>query len=99
MAKCLKGKSEVGEESAKFECKKCGALTDIKGHICAPEQKKGGKKQGGAEDNRGRKTEKALERLKKAQKELARAQKKVAKATEKLEKAKGGSKKAEMTIS
>jgi len=48
---CLKGKSEVKKNKAKFICKKCDALTKDKGDVCKPEKvekakelKKNGKK-------------------------------------------------------
>ncbi|HMB14711.1 MAG TPA: hypothetical protein VKN62_00245 [Pelovirga sp.] len=48
---CLKGKSEVKKNKAKFVCKKCDALTKDKSDICKPEKlekskepKKDGKK-------------------------------------------------------
>ena len=50
---CLKGKSEVKKNKAKYVCKKCDAFTREKGDICKPEKvekqketKKGGKKPG-----------------------------------------------------
>ncbi|SHJ09836.1 hypothetical protein SAMN02745165_01565 [Malonomonas rubra DSM 5091] len=33
---CLKGKSEVKQKKAKFECEKCGAMVEKKGHVCKP---------------------------------------------------------------
>lgn len=33
---CFKGASEVKKKDAKFECDKCGAQTDKKGHVCKP---------------------------------------------------------------
>jgi hypothetical protein len=33
---CLKGKSEVKKKQAKFECSKCGAKVEKKGHACKP---------------------------------------------------------------
>lgn len=33
---CLKGESEVKRKEAKFECKKCGAAVNKKGHVCKP---------------------------------------------------------------
>lgn len=49
MGKCMKGKSEVGKDEAEYVCKKCGARTDDKKHVCKPvkvekEEKKKGKK-------------------------------------------------------
>jgi hypothetical protein len=44
MGKCLKGKSEVGKDEAEYVCKKCGARTDDKEHVCKPEKVKKGKK-------------------------------------------------------
>jgi hypothetical protein len=38
MGKCLKGKSEVGKDEARYECKKCGARTDDKNHVCKPKK-------------------------------------------------------------
>jgi len=38
MGKCKKGKSEVGKDDAKFKCKKCGALTEEKDHVCKPKK-------------------------------------------------------------
>ncbi len=31
---CLKGKSEVKKDEAKYRCKKCGAYSDNKSKIC-----------------------------------------------------------------
>ena len=42
MGKCLKGKSEVGKDDAKYVCKKCGARTDDKDHVCKPKKVKDG---------------------------------------------------------
>jgi hypothetical protein len=47
MGKCLKGKSEVGKDEAKYKCKKCGAKTDEKGHVCEPKKIKKDKKKKG----------------------------------------------------
>ncbi|HSH71342.1 MAG: hypothetical protein P1P84_00620 [Deferrisomatales bacterium] len=44
MGDCLKGKSEVKKGDAKFECRKCGARTADKGHVCKPEKVKKKKK-------------------------------------------------------
>ena len=43
---CLHGESEVKKSKARFACKRCGAMTDKKGHVCKPEKtkKKDGKK-------------------------------------------------------
>lgn len=38
MGKCLKGKSEVGKDEAKYKCRKCGAKTDDKTHVCDPKK-------------------------------------------------------------
>ena len=38
MGKCLKGKSEAKEKPGRYECKKCGAVSEKKGHICAPKK-------------------------------------------------------------
>jgi hypothetical protein len=38
MGSCLKGKSEVKDKAAKFECKKCGAKASDKGHVCKPKK-------------------------------------------------------------
>jgi hypothetical protein len=43
MGKCLKGKSEVDKDEAKYACKKCGARTDNKEHVCKPKKVKKGK--------------------------------------------------------
>jgi len=40
VSKCLKGKSEVKKKDARFQCTKCGARTDAKGHVCKPEKVK-----------------------------------------------------------
>ncbi len=47
MGKCLKGKSEDKEKPGRFECKKCGAVSEKKSHVCKPEKikGKGGKKE------------------------------------------------------
>ena len=44
MSDCLKGKSEVKKGAAKFQCRKCGARTDDKSHVCKPEKVKKKKK-------------------------------------------------------
>lgn len=44
MGKCLKGKSEVGKAEAAYKCKKCGARTDDKEHVCKPKKVKKDKK-------------------------------------------------------
>ena len=36
MSKCLKGKSEVSKDAARFRCGKCNALTDKKSGVCKP---------------------------------------------------------------
>ena len=46
---CLHGESEVKKGKARFACRRCGAMTDKKGHVCKPEKvkkkgEKGGKK-------------------------------------------------------
>jgi len=41
---CLKGKSEVKKKDTRFECRKCGARTDDKSHVCKPEKVKKKKK-------------------------------------------------------
>lgn len=44
---CLKGKSDVKKNKAKFVCKKCEAFTQEKGDVCKPEKvekNKGSKK-------------------------------------------------------
>jgi hypothetical protein len=48
---CLKGKSDVKKNKAKYVCKKCDAFTQEKGDVCKPEKiektkapKKDGKK-------------------------------------------------------
>ncbi len=43
MGKCLKGKSEVSKGDAKYKCKKCGAKTDDKDHVCKPKKVKSDK--------------------------------------------------------
>ena len=40
MGSCLKGKSEVKKRETRFQCKKCGARTDTKDHVCKPEKVK-----------------------------------------------------------
>ena len=44
MGKCLKGKSEVAKDDARYECKKCGARTGDKEHVCKPKKLEKGKK-------------------------------------------------------
>jgi len=44
VGKCLKGKSEVAKDEAKYKCKKCGAKTDDKDHVCKPKKIKKDKK-------------------------------------------------------
>ena len=44
MSDCLKGKSEAKKGAAKFQCRKCGARTDDKSHVCKPEKVKKKKK-------------------------------------------------------
>jgi hypothetical protein len=31
---CLKGKSEAKKKEGNFKCKKCGAVSKKKGHLC-----------------------------------------------------------------
>jgi hypothetical protein len=38
MGKCLKGKSEAKEKPGRFECKKCGAVSEKKSHVCKPKK-------------------------------------------------------------
>ena len=47
MGKCLKGKSEAKPKPDRFECKKCGAVSEKKSHVCSPKKikEKGGKKE------------------------------------------------------
>lgn len=33
---CLKGDSDCKKKQAKFKCRKCGALTKKKSHVCKP---------------------------------------------------------------
>jgi hypothetical protein len=35
---CLKGKSDVKKNKAKYVCKKCEAFTQDKGDVCKPEK-------------------------------------------------------------
>ncbi|MBI5018395.1 MAG: hypothetical protein HZB55_23280 [Deltaproteobacteria bacterium] len=44
VGKCLKGKSEVSKDEATYVCKRCGARTDDKDHVCKPEKVKKDKK-------------------------------------------------------
>ena len=52
MGKCLKGKSEAKEKPGSFRCKKCGAVSGKKDHLCDPreaqERREGGEKEIGA---------------------------------------------------
>ena len=41
---CRHGKSECSEKPGRYKCKKCGARTDDKGHVCKPEKVKKSKK-------------------------------------------------------
>lgn len=66
---CLHGESEVKKGKARFQCRRCGALTDKKGHVCKPEktkkadkEKKAGKdrkKQGKGKKDKKKKKKKA----------------------------------------
>ncbi|MHB8763522.1 MAG: hypothetical protein ACYDA8_04160 [Deferrisomatales bacterium] len=40
MGKCLKGESEVSKKDATVKCKKCGARSDDKEHVCQPKKVK-----------------------------------------------------------
>ena len=40
MGSCLKGKTEVPKGKARFQCKKCGGMTDDKSHLCKPQKLK-----------------------------------------------------------
>lgn len=35
---CRKGKSEAKEKPGNYRCKKCGAVTEKKGHVCKPKK-------------------------------------------------------------
>ena len=35
---CLKGQSESKPKSARYRCKKCGAVTKTKAHVCKPKK-------------------------------------------------------------
>ena len=35
---CLKGKSENKPKEGRYTCKKCGAVSKKKGHICKPKK-------------------------------------------------------------
>ncbi len=35
---CLKGKSEAKEKAGHYLCKKCGAVSKKKGHVCKPQK-------------------------------------------------------------
>lgn len=35
---CLKGKKEAEKEKGNYTCKKCGAVSDKKKHICKPKK-------------------------------------------------------------
>ncbi len=54
---CLHGKSEVKKGAATHRCRRCGALTDRKSHLCKPEKikKSGKKKSGKKKGKKGRK--------------------------------------------
>ncbi len=41
---CLKGKSEAGKKKATHKCKRCGARSDVKDHLCKPKKIKKKKK-------------------------------------------------------
>jgi hypothetical protein len=66
---CLHGESEVKKGKARFQCRRCGALTDKKDHVCKPEktkkadkEKKAGKdrkKQGKGKKDKKKKKKKA----------------------------------------
>ena len=51
---CLHGDSDVKKGKAKYQCRKCGALTDKKGHLCKREKIGGGdgKKKGKKKDGK-----------------------------------------------
>ncbi len=64
---CLHGESEVGKKKACFACKKCGAMTEKKGHVCKPKKlkkkdertgKKKEKKRGDTKEKKDRKDKK-----------------------------------------
>lgn len=40
MGKCLKGKSEAKVKPGSFRCKKCGAVSTRKDHLCDPKKLK-----------------------------------------------------------
>ena len=35
---CLKGKPEAKAKPGRFKCKKCGAVSKKKGHLCKPKK-------------------------------------------------------------
>jgi hypothetical protein len=50
MGSCLKGKSEAEPHKGALQCKKCGAVSEKKKHLCDPAKLKGkgeGKKKKG----------------------------------------------------
>ena len=57
---CLHGESEVKKGKARFVCKRCGAMTDRKGHVCKPKKVKSpdGKKKGKDKEDGGAKKKK-----------------------------------------
>ena len=59
---CLHGESEVGKKKACFACKKCGAMTEKKGHVCKPKKLK-------KKDERAGKSRKKKSRDKKEKKD------------------------------
>lgn len=40
MMSCLKGKSENKPKDGRFKCKKCGAISKKKDHLCKPQKLK-----------------------------------------------------------
>jgi hypothetical protein len=70
MGKCLKGKSEVSKDEAEYVCKKCGARTDDKDHVCKPEKvKKDEKDKKNKKDKKGKKKEKKKKKKKDSRKD------------------------------
>lgn len=52
---CLHGESEVKKSKATHRCRRCGARTDKKDHLCKPEKIKGDKGKKGEKEKKGKK--------------------------------------------
>jgi outer membrane biosynthesis protein TonB len=90
--KCLKGKSEADAGTAEYRCKKCGALTTEKNHLCEPEKVSEGL-EAAEEKEKTKKKDKSKKKEKSEKKEKKKSKKDKAEKEEKPKKDKSEKKK------